>query len=189
MNCEIFRNRFNTSSRIKIIQKSNILLNINAKVIDTDFDLIVGWKDIKKQPGILQDLLDKPTITGQKRSEPIEVSMRMHLLAAIRKSLHVSELLTGVGDEVDDISEQFEHDAPWDLEINPGTNSKSDEDNSLEGMISQMDIKGDETFVKNVKDLFRKYPSVLATTVDKIPAKVTPFTINVDKTKWYSPEK
>lgn len=109
------------------------------------------------------------------------MTMRRHLLAAFRNCIHVSDLLTGGSDEGDNISEQFEHEAPWDEIPKP-------EGHSLEDMISLMDTQGDTEFVNRVKDLFRKYPSVLSMSVDTTPANVTPFTLAVNKAKWQNPK-
>ena len=100
---------------------------LKAKVIDVDYDLIIGYSDIKKHPEILQDLLNKSSITGQNNNAPIEIGMRKHLLATLTKSLHVSDLLSGGGDEGDDLSEEFEYEAPWEQDVKQTSNERDNQ--------------------------------------------------------------
>jgi hypothetical protein len=176
-----YDNHNRNSTSLFAYNKLDVVMQLQPKVIDVDYDLIIGYRDLKQHPELLRDLLEKPTVTGKPQWAPDEVTMRRHLLAAYRESIHVSELLTGGSDEGDDISEQFEHDAPWE-------GPQQQEENSLEYMINLMDIQGDTEFVNKVKDLFRKYPTVLSMTVDKTPANVTPFTVDVDEAKWKNPK-
>ena len=112
-----------------LFAKQDTVMRLKPKVIDVDYDLIIGYQDLKLHPELLRDLLDKPTITGKPQWAPEEMTMRRHLLAAFRNCIHVSDLLTGGSDEGDNISEQFEHEAPWDEIPKP-------EGHSLEDMIS-----------------------------------------------------
>ena len=68
-----------------LFAKQETVMRLKPKVIDVDYDLIIGYQDLKLHPELLRDLLDKPTITGNPQWAPEEITIRRHLLAAFRK--------------------------------------------------------------------------------------------------------
>jgi len=155
----------------EVTKSDNLLKNIEANVIDSCIEVIIGMPDIRShQSNTLCSVAGRPNTPQCRDTFP-------HRMFTDDELIKKKDIFEPIEDD-DDIDWKYN---PFDVDSVEG----SEEDH--EQLLSKITFEGSPQFQAKLKALVLEFIDVFATKVRREPAAVEPMKIVIDEDKWRLP--
>lgn len=183
------------------INDEQITIPIIARIIPCHLNMIIGRPTMRKWKlfnhfeshlnGINQisEAFDKYLQIGACSARGTQEAKLMALYAHAAHNLKISDKRDLIEYERDDDDVKINNDfLPWEYEDEQPATPSTHMNNRDTNENIPSNIKGNESFRREIANICKKYPALFCVEVKPEAAKISPFVINVNKTKWETPE-
>jgi hypothetical protein len=169
------------------LNHNKLKLSITAKVISSDYDLIIGLPDIRRYnllnyfsykfcANVVPDRSQSSIGGPSQRHELVQsTELSVVTLAALHEAnIKPKRMLLDYEEDADDLIDELVHTSPWEI-------AESDISNYN---LTDIRIEGSEQMKESIKNLISEFQDIFSPTLDSNPALLPPMELKINTAKW-----